>query len=308
MLDRPAGRAGVLPADQLPVVLHGRVLRTTVCFSPESGLIQCRLRRRAVPGGIETSARRTPLMRDRLVEHAIDHERGHRMRRPFLIAENRGDDGRDRRQPVGKLAAQPVRHHAAIGHARRVNAPRIDRIVFNQLVDQRTHEAHIVRIALHGVAAAVAGIPGEELVPESAASIGIGHDEAFLQRLVGESRHALCALRIAAASVQHQHERHRSLAHDCFTWRADQVASFGAPVHQRLPRPSGTGGKAACQQAGEGQGNERPGAHAAHRADTAAATTHTPSARLSATICRMRFSAWAAAGQAEAAQCARSFG
>jgi hypothetical protein len=129
------------------------------------------------------------------------------MRGLGLVAEQGGDDRCDRREAISELAPQAVGHHPAVGHAGRVDPPLVHRMVGHQLADQRADEADVVHAAQHRLAAAMAGIPGEQAVREAAGALGIDHDEALALRLGGEAGRLLRDGSIATASVQHQDER-----------------------------------------------------------------------------------------------------
>lgn len=95
-----------------------------------------------VPGTLETPAGWAALLGDVLVHHAVEYEGGYRMLWFGLIAEKRRYDRCDRGESVGESDAEPVRHHASVGHAGCVNKsqpPNVPHLYCELLV----HPGHI---------------------------------------------------------------------------------------------------------------------------------------------------------------------
>src|SRR6185437_6415124 len=69
-------------------------------------------------------------------------------------------DGRDGGDAIGELAADAVRHEAAVGHAGDEDAVRVDAQAIGGGVEEVLDEADVVDVVGGGLAAAGAGVPG----------------------------------------------------------------------------------------------------------------------------------------------------
>ena len=87
---------------------------------------------------------------------------------------------------------------------------------------------------LDAEAAAVAGVPGEELAA-AAGPLGIDDDEFLSRRLLGEEGHPLGVLRVSAASVHDDGERNARLAAFHLERHTNHVTPVDSVVPERLP-------------------------------------------------------------------------
>jgi len=92
------------------------------------------------------------------------------------IGAGHGPDGHEH---IGHVAGQAVAHHRAVGHAGGVHAGCIQLELLAQAGVHRAHEAHIVHLAVAGIATTAARVPGREpAAGELAVAAGEDGDEA----------------------------------------------------------------------------------------------------------------------------------
>ncbi len=144
------------------------------------------------------------------------------------------------------------------------------------MVEQGAHEPDVVYTVVHGVAAAVLGVPGEEPAAEQAAAVGIDRDEPLLvgQRVEpglplhrpGEAATAVEGQNDGSGLVDHRRGVHEiracaSVVHD------GQLVVAGSQSPVRFLRRTGRGQGQRCGEQGEETaaadatelGNGRPG-------------------------------------------------
>jgi hypothetical protein len=140
--------------------------------------------------------------------------------------------GRDRRDAVGRVDRHAVGHHRAVRVARCIDACGVDRHVARDVPQHGEREVDVVHVLRRGVAAAAAGVPGQQPAAESSRPVGIDDHESLAVGQRVEPGIGLEAGRVAAATVKREHDRQRlPLAHT----RRDvhEVGSRGAAEGER---------------------------------------------------------------------------
>jgi hypothetical protein len=169
--------------------------------------------------------------RARIVD-AVNVEHRHRARRREARRLHRAGHGRDRRDAVGRVDRHAVGHHGAVRVARDIDARRVDRHVARDVAQHGEREADVVHVLRRGVAAAAAGVPGQQPTAESPRPVGIDDHESLAVGQRVERGIGLETGRVAATTVKREHDRQGlSLAHT----RRDvhEVGSRGAAEGER---------------------------------------------------------------------------
>ncbi len=157
-------------------------------------------------------AARTTVEKHAVVVQRVDvqHRHGRRGRAGGrAIGAGHGGDGLE---GVGHLAGQPVREHAAVGHALGKDASRVDVQALAQIGHHGTHEAHVIDLPVARLAAAQAGVPGGELArAQAAGAVGKHHHVASLLGVRDQPVITVVGLdvHVAATPMERQHHRHR---------------------------------------------------------------------------------------------------
>ena len=100
-------------------------------------------------------------------------------------------------------------------------------------------------------------IPGQEPVITTAASLGVGDDEALPSSLAGEARHLFCVAGIATTTMQYKNKRHPAIVSCQSTGNANHIAVLGPVVNQGLSLP-GTTAIPVCGNASGSEPQECP--------------------------------------------------
>ena len=135
---------------------------------------------------------------------------------------------------------------------------------------QGSDEPHIIHMMFHRPAAAVPGILGQGRVVPAPAAIGIDHGEAFPGPLGGKAGHHLGVAGVAAAPMEHHHQRQQCLAWSPCVGQAQHIVALDAIIdeglfwHQLAAPELWLGGCGAVPD-GLGRNNPAPGRQAEPR-------------------------------------------
>jgi len=95
---------------------------------------------------------------------AMDVQDGHRTRRMEIGDDHCASYRGNRCNMIARVGSETVRHHRTVGMAGRVDSLSIYRRPGGEVVEQRQRESDIIDVMGHCVAAASAGIPGQQAI------------------------------------------------------------------------------------------------------------------------------------------------
>jgi hypothetical protein len=164
----------------------------------------------------------------------MDMQNRNRAARVRRVEHHPSGNGSDRRDPIGHLGGQPIRHHRPVGMTRGVDPGRIDRRPAGEVTQECNDESDAVYTPISCIAAAGSGVPGQELPGQAAGTLGKNQDESLS---IGDSLESVMLahpLSIPPTAVKGQDHRPRSPSGTAGR-NVDKVISFPpAMLHLEL--------------------------------------------------------------------------